>query len=145
MTSAEALEKTRTYGMNLFFETSAENGTNVETSFRETSELIFLNYSTQINLKEFVPPPDPVVLNKSLVLIIFATFFYLWILFTPNVIKLKSVIISTIYAIIEFLFKNSIVYLQNGDITLRPFSRKKKTYKIVRKIKKNFKFIQSIY
>lgn len=119
--------------MNLFFETSAELGLNIQKAFQETAELIFLNFTNQQFIKEYKPPPDPVILNKSLVLLIIATICYIWIILTPTTLKIKSIFMSIIYALIEYYFKNSIVYLQNGDISLRIFYRRNKTYKTVKK------------
>lgn len=105
---------------------------NIQKTFQETAELIFLNFSNQEFLKEYKPPPDPVILNKSLVLLIIAIICYVWIILTPITLKIKSIFMSIIYAFIEFYFKNSIVYLQNGDIALRISSKRNKTYKTVK-------------
>ena len=80
------------------------------------------------------PPKSPINLSKTFVFLIFAIILIIWLVFTSTSAKLRMLIVSSFYSLIEYTFYVMTIELPNGDTIFKPFDpgcRKPHTVSII--------------
>lgn len=99
----------RDYGLQLYFETSAKTGENIDQVFKETTSFMYLKY-TSIKLgSQYMVPPKPIIIRKSVVLFLLGVLCYFWLIFTSENTKIKSLLFSLLYEILDYFLLHDFI------------------------------------
>ena len=98
----EGIQMIRDYGLQLYFETSAKTGENIEEVFKETTSFMYLKYNSIQLANQYMVPPKPIIIRKSVVLFLLGILCYFWLILTSENTKIKSISFSLFYGILDY-------------------------------------------